>query len=306
VSETRAYVASHFALELDGNEALGFLKSVEGGNLKADVVTYQMGNSQAVWRQMGAPKFDDISLQVGMGMSPAFYSWINDFFARKITRKNGSIVLADFNYAERAKRSFTNALISEITIPALDGSSKEASYMTVKLAAEAMTYEPGSGNKLKTPIKNQPNKLWLGANFRFVLDGYEDACARVNKIDSFTIKQKILEYPSGASRFPTKVPGRLEYPNIVIYVPEVDSRKFIDYLKDSMVAGNKAADGAMTGAIEFIGSDKKTLCTINLKGVDIMAYEVEKFDASQDAMARVKISLQVEEMAFQYEDSAVG
>jgi hypothetical protein len=266
-----------------------------------------MGQTQAVWRQMAAPKYDDITLQVGMAMSPRFYEWINSFFSRDIKRKHGSIIGADFNYNERTKRNFFGALISELTIPALDGSSKDAAYMTVKLSPENMQFEPGSGDKLKTPTGlKQPNKLWLTSNFKFTLDGYEDACARIQKIDSFTIKQKILEYPSGARRFPTKVPGRLEYPNITIYIPEVDARPFVDYLKDSMVDGDKDSDGSLTGAIEFIGSDKKTLCTINLAGVDIMGYEVEKFDASQDAMARVKISLQVESMEFDYEGDATA
>jgi phage tail-like protein len=307
VPQTRAYVASHFALELE-KDAIGFVKSVEGGNLKADVLTYQMGHSQAVWRQMGAPKYDDITVQVGMGMSPKFYDWINGFFNRTVVRKSGAIIGADFNYKERTRRNFEGALISELTIPTLDGSSKEAAYMTVKLSPENITFIAVTGDdKMKTPTSlKQPNKLWLTSNFRFKLDGYEDACNRVQKIDSFTIKQKILEYPSGGRRFPSKMPGRLEYPNIVVYIPEVDARPFIDYLKDKMVDGDKDSDGALTGSIEFIGSDKKTLCTINLTGADIMGYEVEKFDATADAMARVKISLQVEAMEFDYESDATG
>ena len=33
---------------------------------------------------------EDITVKVGMGMSSGFYTWISEFFSRKITRKNGA------------------------------------------------------------------------------------------------------------------------------------------------------------------------------------------------------------------------
>jgi hypothetical protein len=302
-TQTRAYVASHFALELDGQAVIGFCRSLDGGNLKAEILTYQMGNSLDVWRQMGRPKFDDITFQVGMAMSSSFYDWISAFFNRQVQRKSGAILGADFNYNEKTRRTFTDALISEIQIPALDGSSKEAAYMTVKLTPEAMSYQAGSGAKLQAPQGvNQPSKLWMTSNFRFTVDGYEQAFKRVLKIDGITIKQQILEYPSGNLRFPVRVPGRLEYPNINVYIPEVDVAPLRDYVKGRIVEGK--AGGGLNGAIEFMGPDKATLCTIHLKGMDILSYEPEKFDANADALHRVKVQLQVEKMEFEYEDDA--
>jgi phage tail-like protein len=299
----RAFVASKFVFVLDGMGSCGFLNSVEGAGLKTDVQDYKQGPKVDVWRQVGRPKFDDISLKVGMGMSSDFYAWISDFFNRKVTRKNGSIVAADFNYQERARRSFTDALISEVGFPALDGGSKEAAFMTVKLVPEAMTYETiENGSKIESPENlKQPNKLWHAANFDFTIDGLQDSLKRVMKIDAFTIKQQILEYPWGGARLPMRVPGRLEYPNLNIYVPSVDADKLTEAAQARLLDYDKPTEGGLTGALTLRAPDKSTLCTINLTGVDIVSTEAQKLEASAESIYMVKVAVQCEAMTFKYE-----
>src|SRR5690349_487428 len=98
--ENRTYAAAHFALELDGKEGVGLFRSIEGGGVRADVMTYPMAGGRVYerWRQVGKPKFEDIKLQVGMAMGEPFYEWIHQFFHGKQDRKTGSIVAADFYY----------------------------------------------------------------------------------------------------------------------------------------------------------------------------------------------------------------
>ena len=113
--QSRAYSAAHFMFELDGVDKLGMFRSIEGGGLKAEVMTYQNGGTYDRWRQLGKPKFEDIKLQVGMAMSEPFFKWIAEFFSGKPSRKNGAIIAADFDYKERARREFTEAMITELT-----------------------------------------------------------------------------------------------------------------------------------------------------------------------------------------------
>jgi len=297
----RAYVASKFALELDGAGMMGFLNSAEGGGVKTQVQDYKQGPSIDVWRQVGRPQFEDITLKVGMGMSPAFYTWVSEFFTRKITRKNGAIVLGDFNYKERARRSFVDALISEVQIPTLDGSSKEAVFMTVKLVPEGMTYETvADGPKIQAPAGRQPNKLWHAANFRFSVDGYEAAFARCTKIDGFSIKQQILEYPSGHRRTPIRVPGRLEYPNLTVYVPAVDADAIIEQANVRLLDYEAPPSGGMNGVIELRSPEGQVLCTITLTGVDIVSAEPQKAEAQAETISMVKVMIQCEAMSFAY------
>src|SRR5215203_4254272 len=75
-TKERAYSAAHFALELDGKkDNIGMFRSVEGGSIKADVMTYQNGTNYDRWRQLGQPKFEDIKVSVGLSMSQPFYAW---------------------------------------------------------------------------------------------------------------------------------------------------------------------------------------------------------------------------------------
>jgi hypothetical protein len=302
----RAYVAAHFALDLEGEGPMGFLRSADGGGITTDIQTYHQGRMMDLWRQVGRPKFGDITLQVGMGLAPPFYDWISSFFTRKIVRKNGTIIGADFNYTERTRRNFNDALITEIGFPALDGGSKDAALMTVKLSPEGMTYETiEDGDKLQSPPgMNLPNKMWHAANFKFTIDGFEDSLQRVTKIDAFSIKQPVLDYPSGNRRTSVRVAGKIDYPPINIYIQEVDSSGAIEQAYARLIDYDAPSDGGMNASLEYLAPDLTTLATVNMTGVDIVSIEHQKLDASAETSAMVKLQIQVEAMTVEYAANA--
>src|SRR4051812_3375841 len=227
--QPRVYAAAHFGLELDGKKDLGLFRSIEGGGVKADVMTYQHGTSYERWRALGKQKYEDIKLQVGMAMSEPFYQWIENFFAGTPMRKDGAILAADFYYRERARRNFTDALIKELAFPKLDASDKNPAYMNVTLAVEDIKFVKGDGNKITQPVGHDDQKLWTSCNFELSLDGLGAACKRVSKIDAFTIKQTILEYNMGGALAATKTPSQIDFPQISFYVPEADAGPFFEH-----------------------------------------------------------------------------
>lgn len=301
-TQPRAYSAAHFGLELDGNhKTVGLFRSIEGGGVQAEVMTYQYGEHTDVWRQLGKPKYEDFKIQVGMAMSEPFYVWMSDFFKGEPTRKNGAIIAADFYYAERARREFSEALISAIDFPKLDGSDKNAAYMTVTVAPEKMVFKPGDGQKLKLEIDDKAAKLWTACNFRFAIDGLDAHMKRVTKIDGFSIKQKIIEYHHSERLEAVKLPSRVEWPNLTFYVPEVDSAGII---KEFMT---HAADGAAqkspeqrNGHIETFDNSGKSLFNILLKGVQLKSVTPDKSDANSEEIKQVKIEISIESMEFTY------
>src|SRR5262249_47349676 len=157
--------------------------------------------------------FEDIKLQVGMAMSSPFYTWISDFFTGKATRKTGAIVAADFYYKERARREFKEAMIKELTFPKLDAADKNPVYMTVGMSVEDIVFKKGGGQKLAPPDGFNKQKLWTASKFDFTMEGFEGPCKRVSKIDSFTIKQNVIEHHMGGQRAPIKTPSQIEFPN---------------------------------------------------------------------------------------------
>lgn len=301
----RAYAAAHFGLELDGKDSVGLFRSIEGGGVRAEVMTYQNGTGYDRWRQLGKPKFEDIKLQVGMSMSQPFYQWLTDFMAGVPTRKTGAIVAADFYYKERARRNFKAAMIKELTFPKLDGGDKNPAYMTVAISVEDIEFLKGTGRRVDAPQGFEKQKLWTACNFRFKLDDYAAACNRVTKVDSFTVKQQIAEYHAGGYKAAIKTPTAVEFPNISFYVPEADAQPFFDHMAKRVGYGGKGPGevrpaSKMHGSLECFDNSEKTLFTLEYFGADILSVTPDKSDAMSEEIKQVKVELYTEKMKFKY------
>jgi phage tail-like protein len=306
------YAAAHFGLELDGKKEVSLFRSIEGGGVKADVMTYQYATSNDVggyarWRMLGKPKFEDIKLQVGMSMSQPFYAWVADFFKGVPTRKNGAIVAADFYYKERARRTFTNAMVKELVFPKLDANDKNAVYMNISFCVEDIAFAPGSGDDLPPQAKgfDDNQKHWTANNFHFQIDELKDACNRVIKIDSFTIKQNIIEHHVGGFKAAIKTGTPIEFPNITFYVPEADAQPFMDKMAERVGFGGKGNGTvrnpkAMHGQIEALDNELQKIFTVEFFGGDIISVTPDRSDATSEELKLVKIELHTESMTFTY------
>lgn len=306
--DNRAYSAAHFMLELDGSDVKGVIRSVGGGGVKSEIMTYQMGDNHDLWRQIAKPKYEDIKLEFSMSLSKAFYEWIKSFFAGKVERKTGAIVAGDFQFNERARREFDSAIISEITFPKLDGSDKNPVYMSATIVPETLRFAPGSNNQLDPQVGTLRQKLWTAANFRLNLDdsALSTSTSRCTKIDSFTIKQQVHEYHQGNKRDPLRVPGILEFPNITFYVPEADVKPFEDHYTKFGIGGQRQRNPRLTGSIEMKDHKSTELCTVKLEGIDIANITSDKVEAGTDSIKETKVEISVEKMSFDYKAHGVG
>jgi len=293
----RSYVAGHFLLTLDGVDA-GFVKSIEGGAIHADVINETVGPSYFVKKHIGPPRYEDFTIQVGAWMQDALYDWIAASWKMNYQRKNGSIVNYDFNFEARSQREFFNALVTEVQIPAMDGASKDQAYMTVKFQAETAEHKLVSSGPKVTAKSPGSQTMWLPSNFKLEIDGLD--VQRVGKIDSFTLKQNVKPFTTGPDWMYQIEPTSLEYPNLSVYVALSNAEPWFTWHKEFVVEGKNGPDKEKTGAITLIDSTlSQTLLTINLKSVGIVNISPDKADASgQDQVKRVKIELYVEEMDF--------
>jgi hypothetical protein len=307
----RAYAAAHFGLELDQKDEVGLFRSIEGGGVKADVMTYQPAPSKEIggyqkWRQLGKPKFEDIKMQIGMSMSASFYTWISDFMKGEPNRKSGAILAADFYYKERARREFSEAMIKELTIPKLDATDKNPVYMGVTLAVEDIKFLKGTGKALDKPKGFDAQKQWTACNFNFFLNGFDDHLKRVTKIDSFTVKQNIAEYHAGGFKAAIKTPTAIEYPNIAFYIPEADAQPFYDRLQTQVGFGKREGNGTVRNAAELSGritmndAEGMTLMEIAFDGAQVLSVTPDKQDSGSEEIRQVKIELYTEGMELKY------
>lgn len=290
----RGYGTSNFAFELEGAKA-GFISSVEGGAISAEVVEEATGMSVARKKHLGPVKFEEIQFEAGFGMGKPIYDWISDSVDGKATRKDGAIVAADFNLRERQRRSFQEALITEVTIPACDGASKEPGYLKIKVKPESIENKPGSGGSISGP-SNKKQKQWSPANFR--LDIPKVNCKGVKKIEAFTIKQKVAENAVGEMRDYEAEPTKVEYPNLRLVVSSQLAGDFVKWHEDFVIKGNNADESEKTGSLSLLSADlKEEIAKVSFFNLGISRLE---YKASSGEGLDCVIDLYVERMEIDF------
>jgi phage tail-like protein len=299
LSPARSSAQVKIALELD-KVVVGWVESVEGGTATADIVIEKVGEDGIARKHIAGVKYEDITVNCGTGMSKAFYQWIQDSFDHKFPRKDGSITVMDFNYNARTVREFSNAIISEVTFPALDAGSKDAAKMTIKFSPEVTHYKKGSGKFSGNLPVNTKQKAWLPSNFRLKIDGLDGATARVNKIDSITIKQNVARNPVGDDKDVTLEPTSLEFPNLKVSLAEAHADEFAAWHEDFVIKGNNGQEKEKTGSLEFLdATQSQVLFTLNLKNLGIFKFDPEEVSANQnERIPQVKVEMYVEEIKF--------
>ena len=65
--------------------------------------------------------------------------------------------------------------------------------------------------------------MWLPSMFTFKVDGISKDPAETCKIDSFSIKQEIIENPIGKFLENNKEPGRVDFPALAVTILQRDA-----------------------------------------------------------------------------------
>ena len=292
------YTGGRFVLEFDDKKPVGFVTSIDGGQFKSDPVPSQVGANFTVTQYAGKPKYEDITVTVGMAMSPAFWKWVKASLDNKPERRSGALVGYDFDNQERSRRTFTNALISEVGFPALDASSKNQGLLSIKISPEKLEYKEGDRSPLllaQALNESVKQKMWVTSNFQISLDRFKgDESLRKAKVEAFTIKQNIIDNPVGGELEPRKEVGRLELPQIQISFAESHAKNWMAWYDRSVVKGNYSET---PGALHFLASDmSQELMRLELDGVGITSLEFDKYEAAREGIARVKAVCYVEAM----------
>jgi phage tail-like protein len=295
--KTRSATTGRFALELDGYHC-AYIKEIQGGEAEADVATHDHGPMNMRTKQMANFKFTPIKAKVGVAQGGVMNDWIRASFDRAYATKSGAIIAGDFNYKATHRVNFINSLITTVTIPTLDGSSKEAAYIDVEWDSENIIHEPGDGSDIKGDYGIQQKK-WTNSMFKFDLAGLTDACKRVSKIDSFSWKQKVSTDSIGAQRIMTKHPASVEVPDIKVTLSAADFEPWRAWAQAWFQDGKCTHEFHKDGTITFLSPDMATeIGTIELKQCGLKKVTAPPLKANSEEIARVTVELFVEEMVF--------
>lgn len=280
------YGAGLFALELDG-QLVGYLSSVEGGEVFAEVRGDVPDATGVVKKQVGGPKFAPIRMSFGLGMAQPLYQWVADFLRRHASPKNGAIVFLDYARVEQSRIEFDQALITELTFPALDAASTAAVYFTLALQPAATRISTASIG-IQVPafgLANQPpSTRLLAANFRLKIAGLEAPCKWLNGVDAIIVNQ---------------ASGVLNVPNVTFTLPESQGMAFYDWFKDFVLTGHNADQYERTGTLELFDRKMQTsYFTLTLSQIGICGIRKERKASGAAVTEHLRVEVYCEQMAF--------
>ena len=291
MARPRSFAAGSFLLELDGR-ACGFLQRVEGGAIRADVVT-QPGQAYFDEKHLGGIRYEELALRLDLALDKTVYEWIGDTWTGKPRRRDVSIVTLDMNRNAVSEREFFQALPTEVTLPALDAAAKDVAFLTVKLVPEYVRAKKGSGVAVKAPTAKQ--KAFLPSNFKLEIDGLD--CSKVNKVGALTVRQTTVRDAVGEARDATKVPSRVEFPNLRISLAQATGQTWSAWFDDFVVKGNNDATNERSGKLSFLAPDRKsTLAEVRFFNLGIFRLEPEAREPDADQIARLEADLYCERM----------
>ena len=295
--ESYGYSTGKFGLELEG-EFAGFLDSVEGGEVFAEVAEEPAAPDGVIPKHLAAVKYEPIRIKFGAGMTEAFYQWIARLLARSDKPMDGAILFLDINFKEDRRLEWTRGRITEVTFPAFDASSKDTVVLTVVIAPESTSMVSSqSARTVQGALKTSRRHLWRASNFRFELSGLEAASKRVKKIDSFTVKMAAESEPEAGA--PPQASTRLLVPNVLFTVPMRDAQPYFDWVEDFIVRGNNGQGAERSGALALLDTNlKDEQFRLTLGNVGIVRARTQRADASSEVVATIEVELYCESMRF--------
>jgi len=295
----RSYTAGKYGIELDGQFA-GWIESTEGGDATSDVVLEKVGPDNIQHKHLAGAKYEEITLNCGIGMSRGFYDWIKASFDKKFMRKNGAIIVSDYNFKPISRLQWTNGLITEVGFPACDAASKGNARMTVKILPEFTRMGAAAQGALPTPGQKVQKRL-SPANFRLQIAGCPTACAHVNKIEALTVKFAQIQNQEGRMRDYTAAPAHFDVPNLAITTAEAQAAEFYQWHQDFVIQGHNTRDKERGGTLEFLAPDlRESLFTLTFRGLGIFKLAPEKVEVGREAIGRVKAEMYCEDIGFAY------
>src|SRR5258706_8082458 len=256
-----------FVLYLEGVDC-GRVVSVTRSNATADVISEPPGPDHMVKKHLAGVTYEDIQVNCGIGISKPVNNWIADTLNGTFRRKSGSIFVANYDGAVLRTLEFTNALITEVDIPAMDAQSKDlVAFMTVKLTPELTRLSQGGG---KVPLaEDEGAKRWLPRRYKLQIEGLD--CSLVNYIDPFPITWTFASANVCELRDFEKEPLQLHVPNLKVTMQSsgAHAQSWYDWHEDFVLKGNNGAGKLKNGTLTFLSQDLKYLGDIQFFNLGI-------------------------------------
>lgn len=231
--------------------------------------------------------------KLGADMGPVWADWLGSTSAH-------GFVLRDLDLVDAAdpthQLTMSNSLITAITVPKLDGSSKDAASFDVEFEAEEVRWSEGGGTVSPAP---GPGKQLQRANFSLELGG--SLGPQITAIEGFTWKQAAPRDELGQFVAPAQ-PDAATAPTAITLTVDAAAVPAWSAWREQFAAAPVKDAAEKAGTLRIFAADGVTHAAFALAGVGIVAIE----PAVPEKPARFNVELYVEKMQFKlnYTDAA--
>ncbi|WAS96088.1 hypothetical protein [Nannocystis punicea] len=178
----RGPTSNKYALELHGKPC-GWLTDVSGA-----LAVGELGGE-------GRPdRYEELTLRCWPGMPHEFYAWVAASMTSRPTPARGEVILADDGNAEMSRLSFVGGVITELALASYEYGFRDSLKLNLKFSPHSSKRSYAGGHlggeviEARRPLPATDPELHI--------DGLEEACSQVRRIEGLTIRQRI-ERPPG-------------------------------------------------------------------------------------------------------------
>jgi hypothetical protein len=283
----KPFSPGRFMLTIDGHPSSDYVKSVEGGLVKANLIEEPMGPDNLRIKHLSTAEVEPISMETGVVASVEMIQWIKSSWNKKHGRRNGMIAYSDFNAGVQFEQEFYDALITEVQMPTLDGAGKDGVFIKLKIQPERVELRRVPMGPPAMGFGDFMQKSFATSSFRFIIDGIDTAGA--SKIENIQFKQGVKPVPCGRHRLPQYEPTKIEFSDFSVHFSMNSADHMLKWYKDSVIKGKREDGTQRTGAIEFLDPSKRfPLFRISLDQVGVKNASLSKSESNADGTKRVK------------------
>lgn len=265
----RGSTSNKYALVLRGLHA-GWLTDVAGALAVGDI-----GGD-------GHGRYEELALRCWPGMPREFFEWVVESFAAQPTTRDGDVILADDGDAEISRLSFQGGVVTELQLPPFEPGLRDSVKVGLKFSPRASkrTYAGGHivGETLDLRRPAAPTDVELH------IDGLEEACSQVRRIEGITIRQAI-ERSRREEGTPPKRTGAPSVTPLSIVLAESKAQGFEKWFEACQSGRSDGRAATLTLGLQSVGF------TIVLRQARPIAISEEPGDGSEGRRREVRIVL---------------
>lgn len=284
----KSFATGHYDVVIDGAPLTAYVKGVEGGLISASSVEEARGAYHLRDRHLATRQIEPLSIEFGASGGAWALRCLDKLLStREHQRHSGRITSADINFKQQYEQHFENALLTEISLPKADATSKDFATIKVKLQPETISFNLREGAKLG-PRTVDKQKQWLCSAFRLSLGSFD--MSHVISVEALTFKVGVKPFHKGGFQLPLYHPTKLELPKLIFTMPMKFAGPVVDwYSKAVAEQGTTDNEYELDGSLEFLDpAHRKTIYEIEFGEIGPEKMTILKSEANKNDTMKVK------------------